>query len=358
MKYPPLRILFFTLALTAFSAAAFAASERNVYTCRWMQGRPAYNATHWNNIWSRARRRDDDELIESRFGEYGREAARQLSTDPTVERSYDLESALAEPRATGFLMAYRAEGWYIYIQTKEPLVDKIMEEVAKDNPVGGEGMEIFFSTRPHETSYYMITVDLPERKIEEYVMRPRDRNQRPLGNRMRAETIILPDGTGWGTLVFIPWISFYDRLPFDGESDVWEFSIMRWMSFSKSGGVSWGGKVHEPGAWGLIEWENPSPQQLTEIRRNIISTAWRKYREKAASLRLFWKNDDPAFYNESVLPLKKHFDKYSKQIDNLDEMEDGEVAELYEKVPEWMEFDLIIDDVRKEHLLNKFMEIK
>ena len=58
--------------------------------------------------------------------------------------------------------------------------------------------------------------------------------------------------------------------------DYWRFSFMRW-----NPAVSWGGRVHETGSFGLIKFLEPSAQVKKDIRKRLLRSAWFEFVRKS-----------------------------------------------------------------------------
>jgi len=184
------------------------------------------------------------------------------------------------------------------------------------------------------------------------------RHYRSLEGFAKVESLPLDNGVG--TFVFIPWEALYDWLPVNG--DYWRFSIIRWMSFAKAGGVTWGGKVHDTGNFGLIHFQKPTKTQKAAMERRIARTAWFKYLAASKAATTFWtdpKLGDAAFYEEV---LKPEIDRLTAAGEALGDPKTW-TGETMQKVGpvlgDWMEFDYNMAELRTAYLVNKrFAEIK
>jgi hypothetical protein len=213
---------------------------RKTYECRYVEDAP-YGVTAWSQ----------SEMVQSgigkdsRFVPYNSEAAKGLILDATTLRDVTSAPEL-QGRETSFYMVYDSKGWYIYIHCQEPRIQAFVDE-GKDI-----ALEMFFSPGLERVPYYqMIVRQLPGR-VNHYDWGMPHRHYRSLKDRVRVESLALE--TGFATFVFVPWSSLYDRLPMDG--DDWRFSLMRW-----GPSMTWGGKVHDTGNYGLIHFQPPSAKQ-------------------------------------------------------------------------------------------------
>lgn len=152
---------------------------------------------------------------------------------------------------------------------------------------------------------------------------------------------------GFGVHVFIPWDLVYDKLPVNGET--WPFNIIRW---SRAGGITWRGKVHDIHNFGVVRWNGFSPDTILAIKRKIVMKGLAKYRKAKGAALTYWSDEvlgDPEFYNQALLPTVERLDEMDEKVN--DTMTSGDVATLFEEaVPDWMEFDHLVGEQRREYL--------
>ncbi len=299
---------------------------KNSYLCTFMPAAPC-SATDW----AHSDLLSDKRLKESRFSDYN------------GKKDIDLA------RETSFYMTYNTKGWYIYIHSKEPNMKQI-----ETNGLSGGALELFFMPGLQGVAYYQFIIKLSTGEITFYEWDTPNRHYRPLKGMMKSETIALKDG--WGTFIFIPWDCLYDKLPLNKER--WRFSLMRWMPNLKprSPSVTWGGHVHETGMWGIINWGALNASERMAFKKSIIAKAWRKYQNSSRQLARKWEDKnygDPEFYDSFVKTLIKQYNKSLKTVEKLGSLNNVELEKLYNKVPQWMEFERDIDEQRSTYLQNK-----
>jgi hypothetical protein len=317
--------------------SAASASSRNTILCRYVDSAPLGAAGWVLSGWAA-----DDQYSQSRFFKYGEQDAGDLATDINVDRAGQPEGGGGSPRRTSFSMVYDHRGWHIFILSQEPDIESI-----RDTGSSAGQLEMAFSPGPDGGAYYQWIIDLAANKLSVYDWDSPHRHYRSLQDHIRCETIALEDG--FGTLVSIPWESLYDKLPLAGGT--WPFSVIRWMP---EGGVTWGGKVHEIGRWGQVEWQPPEPAARTRIRKTLLRRAWGVYTRQKPTLVDYWADDtigDPAFYAAVLAPAAKRLDERGQAIEHLDTLDQDEVAELFDSaIHDWMEFSYLVDELRGNYL--------
>ncbi|MFC1525406.1 hypothetical protein ACFL6X_01190 [Candidatus Latescibacterota bacterium] len=327
----------YTYYRNAPADSAGSASSRNTIQCRYVESAPLGAAGWVLSGWA-----TDDRYSQSRFMKYGAEDAGDLATDINVDREGEPGGTGGPRRRTSFSMVYDRRGWHIFILSQEPQVERLLD--AGDS--AGQ-LEMAFSPGPGGGAYYQWIIDLATNEISVYDWDSPHRHYRSLKGRIRSETVALD--SGFGTLVFVPWACLYDKLPLDGGA--WPFSVIRWMP---GGGVTWGGKVHEVGRWGLVEWELPDADARTGLLRTLIRSAWGTYTRAKPSLVDYWADDtigDPAFYTAVLDPVVRRLDERGEIMERLDTLRHDEVEVLFEAaVPDWMEFSHLVDELRREYL--------
>ncbi|MDP6355907.1 MAG: hypothetical protein QF473_12430, partial [Planctomycetota bacterium] len=154
--------------------------------------------------------------------------------------------------------------------------------------------------------------------------------------------------------IFIPWETLYDKLPFDTPSQ-WRFGFIRW---SRAGGLTWGGKVHEIARWGLIEWEKPTEEQVTQIRRDIARKAWGKYKSIRDEQTTHWQHrqlGDADFYKSHLKPKVDQLNALGKGMEESSKLTARQVQALFKKaIPDWMEFRYVVSELRRGYLEEVF----
>jgi hypothetical protein len=152
---------------------------------------------------------------------------------------------------------------------------------------------------------------------------------------------------GFGASFFFPWEMLYDKLPKDGDS--WRFGLLNW---TRAGGVSWGGKVHEIHKWGQVQWSGLTPERVLAIKRKLVMKGFGNYKKTRDLLVIHWKDEmlgDPAFYKESLLPVITKLDEYGKSVGG--DMTPAQIESLFtEAVPDWMEFSYTVSELRQDYL--------
>ena len=309
--------------------------SRKVYECRYMANAP-YGVTAWSQ----------SEMVktgagkESRFVPYNSAAAQGLILDATTDRDVSADPKL-KGHETSFYMAYDSKGWYIYIHCQEPQIQTFIDE-RKD-----VALEIFFSPGLESVPYYQMIVKQLTSEVTHYDWGMPHRHYRSLKGSVRTES--LPLDTGFATFIFVPWASLYDRLPLDGER--WRFSLMRW-----GPSVTWGGKVHDTGNFGLVHFQPPTPSQRVEIEKRILRTAWFKFRAVAKKTAAFWSDEelgDLDFYSKTLKPVIDQYTALGESLGEPDGWDADTVKKGHAALGDWMEFTYKVAELRTEYLMNK-----
>ena len=165
---------------------------------------------------------------------------------------------------------------------------------------------------------------------------------------MKSETLCR-DGK-MGTYVFLPWIFFYDVLPFDTNSS-WRLGIIRW---TPAGGITWGGRVHELGRMGELVWEKPDPVLERKIREKIAEHGIAKYNRDKGRLLEFWNDPDMGdrdFARALLSPAFRNLDG-SIAAYRSGKMTPEQFAAA--TLPDLMETDFLAEELRGCYLMNKF----
>jgi hypothetical protein len=336
--YPAARLI--KARIDARLAAAYAP---NRYTCRFLEDAPA-----GAGAWAGSAFVADSANVNAAFLPYPSGEADKLAADmgaarPLAEKDPDAMRG----RGTALVMAYDTQGWHLFIRCDDPDIARIMREGGRR----GSSLEMFFAPGLKDEVYYQWIIRLAEKQISIYDWNTPHRFYRYLEDRpgsLQAETAVLP--RGWATLVTVDWASLYDKLPFiEGNESTWRFSTMRWGPVS----MTWGGTVHEPGRWGLVDFAPPTPAQLTEIRRELVRKAWWRYTSRRDALKDYWggARGDPAFLQQSLTPFFQQQDAFAERLDGIDSWTPGEVVAVFQaQVPVWMEVDVLVDEQRKRFL--------
>jgi len=322
-------------------AASSPTEVKNTYRCRCMDEAPLGAAG-----WHLSGLAESDEYCESRFMPYDEKAAERLVADVNVDRPAQSAGGDKPQRDTSFGMVYDARGWHIYIRCSEPNVDRILDRGEKAG-----SLEMAFQPGDEGGGYYQWLIDLARGTVNVVDWDSPHRHYRSLAGALTAETIAL-DGA-FGTRVFIPWWALYDKLPAGDEA--WPFSIIRWMP---GGGVTWGGKVHEIGNWGVVEWEAPADAQRLAILKKIVARAWGSYAQVREELSPLWSDTvvgDPEFHRKVLAPAIARLDARGA---GLDGPADVTIDALFrDAVPEWMEFGYVVDELRRTYLEDSMFRV-
>lgn len=245
-------------------------------------------------------------------------------------------------RDTGLYMVYNEEGLTIFVQSNEP--EREANGVLKNSSI-----EMFLQPVLDGVPYHQLIVQTNDSPFEYYEWQTENRHNRPLEGNVIVKNEELP--TGWGTVVQVPWETFYDHVPLDGED--WKFSMIRWAP----GGFSptWGGHVHQVGRFNTLDFQAPTAEQRTAIQKSIIRKAWDKFNATALQLRATWHNGDPddeRFYQHDIEPLIARGQANGSQIPNLDSLSATEIDGLYRHVSSWFELRYDAEDARVSYIQN------
>lgn len=171
------------------------------------------------------------------------------------------------------------------------------------------------------------------------------RGFRPLADYLKYEVARVPQG--FGVYVSIPWEALYDQLPGDGEE--WVLGVI---INSRSGAFTWGsGQVHDLATFGRLVFDNFGAQ-LAEIRRRLVVKAWGRFRARAACHETQWRDEfhgDPEFARRVLAPEIARLKETGQPIPGA--LNAGTVSRLFEEaVPDWMEFDYRVAELRTDWL--------
>ncbi len=322
--------------------------KTKVYNCRYVKDAPSGAGG-----WFHSNLLEDQSAREGRFEEYNRQSAAMLFADITAGRDSAGSGNTRKDYYAGntaFYMVYDARGWHIFFLLGE---SEIEDRMLNDKTIGS--LEVFFTPGPEGETYYQWLTRLPSGKTDVFDWNSAHSHYRYLGSSLKTEVVVVKDQIG--CYAFIPWEALYDKLPLDGKP--WRFSLIRW---SPAGGFSWGGRVHETGAWGQINWQQPTSEQALEIRTRIVRRAWASYNKCKQELVTFWTDrevGDPEFFETSVKGAIARLDEAGKLLAGTDKLTEKQVGELFEKfVPDWMEFGHLVAGLRQEYLENKLIGLR
>jgi len=143
-------------------------------------------------------------------------------------------------------------------------------------------------------------------------------------------------------------------VPLNGEH--WRFSVIRWMPFGKAGGVTWGGKVHDTGNFGLVRFQPATPEQKLATNQRLLRIAWFKYLAESKAQSIFWsdpKIGDLEFYEQVLQPAITKFTAAGEALGDPDTWTEQSVSTGSKDLADWMEFRFKVAELRTEYLLNK-----
>ncbi len=280
---------------------------------------------------------------ESRFEPYDRRAAELLVYDVNVVRSLAANDAAAGP-ATSFYMAWDTDGWSLFVECADPDAAKVASGL-----MGGEQLEMYFAPGLSEC-YYQWFVGFPGTDFKVVNWNSLHRRFRSLQGRGRADVAMVDGGFGAG--IFIPWELVYDKLPADGEC--WPFNVIRW---SRAGGMTWSGKVHNINSFGTVRWDGLTPERLLAIKRKLVMKGFGNYQKAKAEKAAPWNDEvlgDPSFYAQRLLPAIETLDAFGSKVGA--DMTDTDVEVLFrDALPDWMEFGFKVAELRRDHLAQRIL---
>lgn len=287
--------------------------------------------------------------LETRFEDYDQDSAKKLAADITTQRKFELNLAKRNEYRdqTAFSMAYDETGWHIFVMCGEPDLQNILAD-------GGDAgsLEMYFSWGYLGETYSQWIIKLPKGTVRPIEWNSPHRDFRPLKDYLKIETATHENRIG--TSIFIPWEVLYNKLPLNG--DTWPFGCIRW---TPAGGITWSGKVHEVGRWGLIQWEKPTPKLASSIKKRILRKAWAGYQTKRDGHVRYWQDTivgDIDFYCQALLPAMEKLDQFGSKMATPDKLSFDEIELLYQDaVADWMEFDYLVSALRRTYLENKLI---
>lgn len=302
---------FYFVSFLMFVLLAPLPAEEKTYACKFEE-----NIPYGVSAWSQSERVRKGIGKESRFGPYKKGAADELANDALVVRGGEADEK-SDPRETAFYQAYDEKGWYIYIESREPLIKDLLNQLIDSRSPGHkEAYEVFFAPGLKEVPYYQIFINPYQNQTRFYDWGIPHADYRSLKEDARVESLPLKDGIG--TFIFIPWHLLYERAPLEGAD--WRFTVIRWMPFSKAGGVTWGGRVHETGSFGIVRFEKPTQKQRQEIEQRLLQYAWYKFQAVSDQLKEYWSDariGDPEFYEKALAPEIERLNAAGENIKHL-----------------------------------------
>lgn len=316
--------------------AMFEKRPEVVYDCKFMEKAP-FGVSGWASsaiVKDPARR-------ETRFEKYKQAAAALLINDVNVTRAPVVEGA-GEKANTSFYMAADARGWHVYIHYAEDQAELVTAGI-----LPGGNLETYFVPGEGEC-YYQLMMDVPTGVVKMIPWCSPHRNYRKLDSYFVSE--VAPVDGGFGVYMFFPWEAVYDKLPKEG--DLWPFGIV---NFGRKGGFTWGsGQVHELSRFGKTRFTGVD-KAMPAIRRAIVMKASVKYKKSALAAKREWNDEvkgDRAFYESVLRPEIERLDELGKKV--KPEMTKEDVDFLFtSSVPNWMEFDYLVSELRTEYLKNE-----
>lgn len=241
---------------------------------------------------------DCERLVETDIGSwdfnfrpYGRTS--DLWTDPSTVRDVG-DGRNAEGSPSALRVSCDAEGWSFLVFCGEP---PFAEALAKTNALPYPTLEIYFASGDTDNyepcPYWQLLYERgPLREIR---WATEGRAWRNVEVDLRCETRLR--GNGFVVRFDFPWELFWDRLPIfcDRADNFWRLSVIRWAS----GGVTWGGEVHEPNRFGYIRWPAFSDAQKTEIMERLLYKAWHAYKALAEQTDYNTSSKGPVGWNRT-----------------------------------------------------------
>lgn len=293
---------------------------------------------------------DDWKSMTTSFKVYGDGYSESGTTDEKRHLK-DAKQPVPNPEyPTGVRVLYDAQGVHVFIRCDDPEIADI--KLAKKD---AGSLEIFFRPGDADKPYHSIFFcELPQAND------PHAANWAMPGRHYRrTQDAFQKDATltekGVVAHLSIPWISFYDDLPVEGND--WVLGVMRWCS---GGGFSSGGIVHELSRGLKIRFPM-NPKQIADLKRDVSITAFNRYnriRRNEGAFLLTWNDPvlgDPAFYKSEVEPLVKKLDAEGEKL--LAPAPDKDVAEIFRDiVPLWAEINYEIAERRTRYINDRLFE--
>lgn len=324
------------MAGAAITSHAEGLAGKKTYECKYMPNPP-----QGVYAWALSEMVETGRGKESRLVPYNSKAAQGLWLDATTTRDV-VSEAEAEGCETSFYMAYNEKGWTIYIQCDEPNMQSYID-TGKDI-----SLEIFFCPGLEQVPYYQMIVRQLAGKVTYYDWAMPHRHYRSLEGRITVESRAIEGGVA--TCLFIPWEPLYDRLPLNG--DIWRFSFMRW------GGVSltWGGKVHDTGNFGLVKFAKPPAEVAQAIEKRMLRAAWFRFLAESKKAAHFWEDErigDPDFYSAALKPLIDEYQAFGESLGAPGAWDAAALRQGQTMLPDWMEFRYKLAELRSSYLMDR-----
>ncbi len=325
----------------AGQAEQLVARPKPRYLCRYVEQAPLGAAG-----WFASELLADPLYREARFLDYSQKDADALILDVNAEREVGAkeQDKAAYFEQTAFYMVYDKAGWHIFVLCGEP---NLAARQANGESLGA--LEMYMAPTP-DSPYYQWIVGLDDGETSTYDWSSPHAGFRSAKEYLQAETRILGDRIG--VYLFFPWEMLYDKLPFGVESG-WLFETIRW---SPAGGLSWsGGRVHNTGKWGSIEWEAPPDDALSQLRLGLLRKGWQKYRKASKELvDNYWRSrdfGDPEFVSTRLDPALERFDQAGALLQQPEGLSDAEITRLAsEMLPVWHSFEYWLAAERRDYL--------
>lgn len=254
---------------------------------------------------------------------------------------------------TDFSVSCDADGLYIFLNARDERVNEVANGL-----LSGGSFEIYLAPGKHN-AYYTYLLNMPGNGGDPtgfQTMYPNPTYRAPSLKDGTLQAQTWRTDTGYANSLFLSWAAFYDKLPENGAA--WQFDAIRW---TRSGGLSFGGSesVHNRSSWGDIVFRDFSAQNLNAIKRNIVFKAVAKYKKAKTLIGPVgnWPDrqlGDPAFFKARVEPLFKTLDDSVAQVTN--DMTAAQVEALFrDAVPQWMEIEYKVSDLRADYLKSRLM---
>ena len=174
-----------------------------------------------------------------------------------------------------------------------------------------------------------------------------------------GEDCIVTDGTSSDTChvfhIYVPWLTFYEKLPRPG-GESWRVALIA--AWAGKFGALGGGIVHELGRAMKVVFEL-TPESERAIRRGLLMEAVGDYRKvrNAWENVCFWEDPhmgDPDFYYRTVEPRILELDQFAKEVE-AGALDDAAVERaLAERLEELANFRLAVDALRCDELEKGF----
>lgn len=240
--------------------------------------------------------------------------------------SSDERDAMAD-KHSAFYTVYDPRGWHLYLETER---------------CGGR-VDLFFADNMRHINPVRCRFHLPNG----------DGVSSDLAGGFSVETKMV--GSKLCTAIFIPWTSLYNRLPFNEErARPWGFTIVR-------GELTWGGREREPGRWGSLEWQPPTPQQRLAIMRHLAGEAAKKWRDSQHGVLERLRSEMPAgdlFYKNILQPLAARCDTLLEAAakPETEALSAESIEAIYDQLPMFFDFAGHVEQLRGEWLLRQLTQ--